>query len=308
MDVFATFIASLPKGSGYRVLLQQLINGLAQGSIYALIGIGFALIFGVLGLVHFAHGEVYMLGAFFGFFVIAMLNLSIFPSLIIAIIGAAIVGVVVEAVAFRTLRKAPDVAPMVCTLGLSVVLQNVAMLLWGSDTKSAPDVLDNSVFPVWGAQVTLPQILIFGVSIALMLALQFVLYRSKMGKAIRATAQNKDAAALMGVNIDRIIALTFALGSGLGGAAGVLVGVYYNAFYPTMGFMAGLKAFTATVLGGLTSVPGAVLGGLILGVAENLGAAYISSGYRDLIAFVILILVLLIKPSGIFGRSIRGKV
>ena len=141
-----------------------------------------------------------------------------------------------------------------------------------------------------------------------MLILQYILYRSKLGRAIRATAQNKDAAALMGVNINKVISATFALGSGLGGAAGVLVGLYYNAFYPTMGFMAGLKAFVATVLGGLTSVPGAVLGGLVLGVAENLGAAYISSGYRDLIAFVILILVLLIKPSGFFGRSLQGKV
>jgi len=151
-------------------------------------------------------------------------------------------------------------------------------------------------------------LLIFGVAIALMAGLQFVLYKSRIGKAIRATAQNKDAASLMGININRVIAATFALGSALGGAAGVLIGLYYNAFYPMMGFMAGMKAFTATVLGGLTSVPGAVLGGLILGVVENLGAAYISSGYRDLIAFIILILVLLIKPSGLFGRDTQGKV
>lgn len=290
------------------MLLQQIINGLAQGSIYSLIGIGFALIFGVLGLVHFAHGEVYMLGAFFGFFLITAFHLDIFSALIIAIIGSAVIGVIIEAVAFRTLRKAPDVAPMVCTLGLSVVLQNVAMLLWGSDTKSIPDVIDSRVIPFAGAQISGSQMIIFGVAVALMAALQFILYRSKMGKAIRATAQNKEAAALMGVNINRIISATFALGSGLGGAAGVLVGIYYNAFFPTMGFMAGLKAFTATVLGGLTSVPGAMLGGLILGIAENLGAAYISSGYRDLIAFAILILVLLIKPSGIFGRGFQGKV
>jgi len=284
------------------------INGLAQGSIYSLIGIGFALIFGVLGLVHFAHGEVYMLGAFFGYILITVFHLDIIPALILAIIGSALIGVFVEAVAFKTLRKAPDVAPMVCTLGLSVVLQNVAMLLWGSDTKSIPDVLNSSIVPFLGAQVSTAQIFIFLVSIVLMVAVQFLLYRSKMGRAIRATAQNKEAAALMGVNINRVISATFAIGSGLGGAAGVLVGIYYNAFYPTMGFMAGLKAFTATVLGGLTSVPGAVVGGLILGVTENLGAAYISSGYRDLIAFVILILVLLIKPSGLFGRGIQGKV
>jgi len=290
------------------MFLQQIINGLAQGSIYALIGIGFALIFGVLGLVHFAHGEVYMLGAFFGYVLITAFHLDIIPALIIAIIGSSLVGILVEATAFRTLRKAPDVAPMVCTLGLSVVLQNVAMLVWGSDTKSIPDIFNSSVVPFLGAQVSTAQIFIFLVSLVLMVAVQFLLYRSKMGRAIRATAQNKDAAALMGVNINRVISATFAIGSGLGGAAGVLVGIYYNAFYPTMGFMAGLKAFTATVLGGLTSVPGAVLGGLILGVTENLGAAYISSGYRDLIAFVILILVLLIKPSGLFGRGIQGKV
>jgi branched-chain amino acid transport system permease protein len=290
------------------VFLQQVINGMAQGSIYALIGIGFALIFGVLGLVHFAHGEVYMLGAFIGFLLITHLHLGVVLSLLIAILGAALIGIIVEAIGFRPLRRAPDVAPMVFTLGLSVVLQNLAILIWGSDTKAMPDVLDAKVLPFFGAQVSMAQVLVFSVSLALMLGLQLILYRSKMGKAIRATAQNKDAAALMGVNIDGVISATFALGSGLGGAAGVLVGIYYNAFYPTMGFMAGLKAFTATVLGGMTSVPGAVLGGLILGVAENLGVAYISSGYRDLIAFAILILVLLIKPSGIFGRGLQGKV
>ena len=290
------------------MFLQQIINGLAQGSIYALIGIGFALIFGVLGLVHFAHGEVYMIGAFLGFMLVSVFHLDVFSSLILAMLGAAILGVIVESIAFRPLRKAPDVAPMVCTLGLSVVLQNGAALIWGSDTKSIPDTIPNHVVPFLGAQISYQQVFIFAVSILLMLALQYVLYRSKIGRAIRATAQNKDAAALMGVNIDTVIAATFAVGSALGGAAGVLVGVYYNAFYPMMGFMAGLKAFTATVLGGLTSVPGAVLGGLILGVAENLGAAYISSGYRDIFAFAILILVLLIKPSGILGRGIQEKV
>lgn len=290
------------------MLFQQIINGLAQGSIYSLIAIGFALIFGVLGLVNFAHGEVYMVGAFLGFMLITAVHLNVIAALIVAIAGAAVLGVLVEAVAFRPLRKAPDVAPMVCTLGLSVVLQNVAMLIWGSDTKSVPDVMGTHIMSLFNAQISMQQILIFAVSLALMAGLQYVLYRSKIGRAIRATAQNKEAAAIMGVNIDRVIAATFALGSGMGGAAGVLVGIYYNAFYPMMGFMAGLKAFTATVLGGLTSVPGAVAGGLILGVAENLGAAYISSGYRDLIAFVILIIVLLIKPSGLFGRGIQGKV
>lgn len=290
------------------MLLQQIINGLAQGSIYSLVGIGFALIFGVLGLVHFAHGEVYMLGAFLGFILITVFHLNVLAALLLAIVGAALLGILVEAIAFRPLRKAPDVAPMVCTLGLSVVLQNVAMIVLGSDTKSVPDVFEGSAFPFFSAQLSVPQIIIFVTALVLMVLLQILLYRSKLGRAIRATAQNKDAAALMGVNINRVISATFAVGSGLGGAAGVLVGLYYNAFYPTMGFMAGLKAFVATVLGGLTSVPGAVLGGLILGVTENIGAAYISSGYRDLIAFAILILVLLIKPSGLFGRSAQGKV
>ena len=291
------------------MLFQQIINGLTQGSIYALIAIGFALIFGVLGLVNFAHGEVYMIGAFLGFTLITVVKMSFLPAIIFAMAGSALLGILVELVAFRTLRKAPDVAPMVCTLGLSVVLQNAAMLGWGSDTKSLPVSFSQTDYiPFFNAQISGSQLMIFVVSLVLMVLLQFILYRSKIGKAIRATAQNKDAASLMGVNINRVIAATFALGSSLGGAAGVLIGMYYNAFYPTMGFVAGLKAFTATVLGGLTSVPGAVLGGLILGVVENLGAAYISSGYRDLIAFVILILVLLIKPSGLFGRDLQGKV
>lgn len=291
------------------MLLQQIINGLTQGSIYALIAIGFALIFGVLGLVNFAHGEVYMVGAFLGFVFVTVYHFPILVSLLLAMLGAALLGVIIELIAFRTLRRAPDVAPMVCTLGLSVVLQNAAMLGWGAGTQSMPeDSFTFAFFPIFNAQVSNIQLLIFGVAVALMAGLQLVLYKSRIGKAIRATAQNKDAASLMGININRVIAATFALGSALGGAAGVLIGVYYNAFYPMMGFMAGMKAFTATVLGGLTSVPGAVLGGLILGVVENLGAAYISSGYRDMIAFIILILVLLIKPSGLFGRDTQGKV
>lgn len=291
------------------MLLQQIINGLTQGSIYALIAIGFALIFGVLGLVNFAHGEVYMVGAFLGFVFVTVYHFPILVSLLLAMLGAALLGVIIELIAFRTLRRAPDVAPMVCTLGLSVVLQNAAMLGWGAGTQSMPeDSFAFAFFPIFNAQVSNIQLLIFGVAVALMAGLQLVLYKSRIGKAIRATAQNKDAASLMGININRVIAATFALGSALGGAAGVLIGVYYNAFYPMMGFMAGMKAFTATVLGGLTSVPGAVLGGLILGVVENLGAAYISSGYRDMIAFIILILVLLIKPSGLFGRDTQGKV
>ena len=291
------------------MFLQQIINGLTQGSIYSLIAIGFTLIFGVLGLVNFAHGEVYMVGAFLGFFLITGVKLSFLPALLLAMVGSALIGILVELIAFKPLRKAPDVAPMVCTLGLSVVLQNGAMLWWGSDTKALPaDSFEFTLFLFFDAQLSTAQLLIFGVSIALMILLQAILYRSRIGKAIRATAQNKDAASLMGVNINRVIAVTFALGSSLGGAAGVLIGMYYNAFYPTMGFIAGLKAFTATVFGGLTSIPGAVLGGLILGVVENLTAAYISSGYRDMVAFVILILVLLIKPSGLFGRDLQGKV
>ncbi|MBC9786344.1 branched-chain amino acid ABC transporter permease [Heliobacterium chlorum] len=290
------------------MFLEQILNGLAQGSIYALIGIGFALIFGVLGLVHFAHGEVYMIGAFIGFIMITAFHLPVWAALLLAIAGAAIVGFLVELLNFRPLRKAPEYASMICTLGLSVVLQNATMLIWGSDTKSLPLSSENVAFSFFGAKLSMEQILIFTVSLGLMVGLQYILYRSKLGKAIRAIAQNREAAALMGVNINQVIAATFAIGSGLGGAAGVLVGLYYNAFYPTMGFMAGLKAFTATVLGGLTSVPGAVLGGIILGVVENITAAYISSGFRDLVAFVILILVLFIRPSGIFGRGIQEKV
>lgn len=291
------------------MLLQQIINGLTQGSIYSLIAIGFTLIFGVLGLVNFAHGEVYMMGAFLGFYLVTALNMPVFPALLLAMAGSAVLGIVVELIAFRPLRKAPDVAPMVCTLGLSVVLQNLGMIAFGTETQGMPpDLFQFEFYPFLGAQISSIQLLIFGISVGLMVMLQLILYRSRTGKAIRATAQNKDVAQLMGVNINRVIAATFALGSALGGAAGVLVGIYYNAFYPTMGFLAGLKAFIATVFGGLTSVPGAVVGGLILGVVENLAAAYISSGYRDLISFIILILVLLFKPSGLFGRNLQGKV
>jgi branched-chain amino acid transport system permease protein len=285
------------------LLLEQFINGITQGSIYALIALGFTIIFGTLRLVTFAHGEVFMMGAMMGFTAMRFLHNSVFLALLIAILSSGLLGILIERIGFHFLRKAPHQSSLLITIGFSILLINLAQMIWGPETQSIRD-LKYGVFQIFGIYISYTQVIVLVVTFILLAIIQILIYRTKVGRTIRATAQDYEAAYAMGVNVDLVFMLTFSLGSLLGGIAGMLIGFYYNAFYPTMGTLPGLKAFSACILGGLTSLAGAVVAGFILGVIENLAVAYISSSFRDIFAFGILILVLIFRPKGLFGREI----
>jgi branched-chain amino acid transport system permease protein len=286
-------------------VFEQLINGLTQGSVYALLALGFTLIFGTLRMVTFAHGEVYMVGAYVGFEMIRLLH----PNLLLALAGAlaatAVLGMAIELLAFHFLRNAPHSTSLLVTIGISILLVNAAQKIWGPETQAVPfallDRLGRFEFEVGGVYITFLQIAVLGVTVLLMLLLYLVINRTKLGMVIRATAQDYEAAFAMGVNVNRIYLAAFAIGSMLGGVAGVLVGVYYNMFYPTMGGLYGLKAFSASVVGGLTSLPGAVLAGLLIGVVETFSVEFGASNFRHIFSFVFMILILLIRPGGLLG-------
>ncbi|MEW5692903.1 MAG: branched-chain amino acid ABC transporter permease [Candidatus Hydrogenedentota bacterium] len=284
-------------------MCQQIINGLTLGSVYALIALGYTMVYGILELINFAHGEIMMMGAFITFFFISSWHLPLLPASLLSILFTAILGIVIEKVAYKPLRKSSRLAPLISAIGVSIALQNVAMLIWGTRMHafSLPDFLKDRYISFEDVKITYIQVFILLVSMILMLVLHIFVKYTKLGCAIRCTAQDKIVASLMGINIDRIISTTFAIGSSLAAVAGILIGMYYGVIYPTMGYVAGIKAFTAAVLGGIGNIPGAMLGGVLLGVLESLGSAYISSGYKDAIAFAILIIILLIKPSGIMG-------
>lgn len=285
------------------MLLEQIINGVTQGGIYALIALGFTIIFGTLRLVTFAHGEVFMAGAFVGYTVMKYLQSPLWMAILAAILCSGLLGILIERVGFHFLRRAPHQSSLLITIGFSIVLINLAQFIWGPETQSISS-LKYGDFQVLGIYISYTQVIVLAVTFLLLALIRVLIYKTKMGRTIRATAQDFEAAYAMGVNIDVVFMLTFALGSLLGGIAGMLVGFYYNAFYPTMGTLPGLKAFSACILGGLTSLGGAVLAGFILGIVENLSVAYISSSYRDVFSFGILILVLILRPKGLFGREI----
>jgi branched-chain amino acid transport system permease protein len=294
------------RGRGKEVihlLLEQLINGITQGGIYALIALGFTIIFGTLRLVTFAHGEVFMMGAFIGYTSMKYLHGSLLIALFSAILFSGLIGILIERIAFHFLRRAPHHSSLLITIGFSILLINVAQLLWGPETQSISG-LKYGDFQLFGIYISYTQVIVLAVTLILLAIIRVLIYRTKMGRTIRATAQDFEAAYAMGVNIDLVFMMTFALGSLLGGIAGMLVGFYYNAFYPTMGTLPGLKAFSACILGGLTSLGGSVVAGFILGIIENLSVAYISSSYRDVFSFGILILVLIFRPKGLFGREV----
>jgi len=285
------------------LLLEQFINGITQGSIYALIALGFTIIFGTLRLVTFAHGEVFMMGALMGFTAMRFLHGSILFALIVAILSSGLLGIVIERVGFHFLRKAPHQSSLLITIGFSILLINLAQMIWGPETQSIRD-LKYGDFQLFGIYISYTQVIVLAVTFILLAITQILIYRTKIGRTIRATAQDYEAAYAMGVNVDLVFMFTFSLGSLLGGIAGMLIGFYYNAFYPTMGTLPGLKAFSACILGGLTSLGGSVIAGFILGVVENLAVAYISSSFRDVFAFGILIFVLIFRPRGLFGKEI----
>ena len=285
------------------MLAQQLLNGLAQGSMYALIAVGFALIIGTLKLVTFAHGEVFMAGAFVAYTVVDLVGGNLILAFALAILVAGALGVVIEFLGFRLLRNAPHTSSMLVTIGISIILVNAAQLIWGAETKSFPAGLNTGSVTLLGLTFSGLQLTVYGVTVTMIALIYLLLDKTKVGLAIRAASQDHEAAYVLGVGINRIYSLTFALGSALGGLAGVLVGLYYNAVYPTMGGMMGLKAFSACILGGLGSVPGAVVAGIFLGEVENLSVAYLNAGYRHVFSFAILILFLLFRPQGLFGRK-----
>lgn len=299
------------------MFLQQLINGLTVGSVYALIALGYTMVYGVLGLINFAHGEIYMIGAylgviFFGIFTAMGLTakslpLSIVLTFVMAIVYSSAYGYTVEKLAYRPLRHAPRLSPLITALGMSIFLQNYVMLSQGARDKVFPSVLAGGV-NMGSVTVSYLQMFIVLISLILMVVLHLFINRTRLGTAMRATAQDKKMASLLGINVDRVISATFIIGSGLAAAGGVMIAMHYGLINFYMGYVAGLKAFTAAVLGGIGSIPGAMLGGIVLGLIESFGAGYISAEYKDVFAFAILIIVLLFKPSGLLGKSLQEKV
>jgi branched-chain amino acid transport system permease protein len=306
------FLAQLP---------QTIINGLTLGSVYALIALGYSMVYGILKLLNFAHGDVYMIGAYIGYAVLITLipaggpllptALIIVAMLILAMIGCAILGVAIERFAYRPLRNAPRIAPLISALGVSFILQNLIQLTvsprplsYGSGTLIPVD----AGITLGATRIHMARVLVIGTTVLLMIALTYIVRGTRIGRAMRAVAIDLDAAAMMGVDVDRVIVVTFLIGSALAGGAGVLVGIVFLSIQHTMGFLAGLKGFTASVVGGIGNIPGAVLGGLLIGLAEAFASVYISVTFKDAIAFVILVIVLLIKPSGLLGRAVAQKV
>ena len=300
------------------IFLQQIVNGLVLGSIYALVALGYTMVYGILGLINFAHGDICMVGALTALTVTSALAALGLPApfvLLAALLAALLVcmalGVSIERVAYRPLRRAPRLAPLITAIGVSILLQYSAALIWGKQYLAMPEIVKPAEIAFGGAHLTDLQAFIFLLACGLMAGLLWYIKASRMGRAMRATEQNREVAGLMGVDADRVIAFTFLLGSAIGAVAGVMVVLYYGIGHYFMGFMLGLKAFTAAVLGGIGNVAGAVVGGLLLGVIESLAAGYIGditggvlgSNYRDVFAFLVLILVLVLRPSGIMGQA-----
>jgi branched-chain amino acid transport system permease protein len=299
------------------VFTQQLINGLVLGSVYALVALGYTLVYGILELINFAHGEVAMSGAMIGLAAIAGLSglglpaaLLLLAGLLAAVAGCVLLGLVIERACYRPLRRAPRLSVLITAIGVSIVLQNAVMLLTSRQYLAFPPLLPQTRYELLGASISFTQILILLLSAALMAGLALLVRGTRLGRAMRATAQAPDIARLMGVNTNGVIAATFAIGSALAAVAGVMVGAYYGQAHYGMGFLLGLKAFSAAVLGGIGNITGAMLGGLLLGVIEALGAGYIGpltggvlgSHYQDIFAFLVLILVLVLRPSGLLGE------
>ncbi len=288
--------------------LQQLINGISLGSIYALIALGYTMVYGIIKLINFAHGEVFMVGSFLGFIAISVWDFGFFPALLFSMGACAVFGVLIERIAYKRLRNATRIAALITAIGVSLLIQNGVIYIRGAQLITYPEVFENKSFMLFGAQISTQAILILSVSIALMLILYIIVHKTKIGKAMRAVSHDAEAAKLMGINVDNTISATFAIGSALAGAAGVIFGVYYTKIDPLMGVIPGLKAFVAAVLGGIGIIPGAMVGGLLLGVVETTVNAMGFSLWRDAAAFIILILILIFKPEGIFGKNTREKV
>jgi branched-chain amino acid transport system permease protein len=300
------------------LVLQQVINGLTMGVIYAIVGLGYTMVYGVIRLINFAHGAVFMVGAYLGLTVLNVLGgaepvTGALPALLLAIVVAATLcgglGFSMDTLVYRRLRtvRAHPLIPLIAALGISLFLDTAAMLIWGKQFKVYPPILPVWHFEIAGAVVNSAQALLLMICVGMMIGLQLFVQNTRLGKAMRAAALDQDAARLVGVDVDRIIRLTFVIGSALAAIAGVLVGLYYGSVNFRMGYVPGLKAFTAAVLGGVGNIPGAMVGGIIIGLLETFGAAYISGEWKDAIAFVILITVIVARPSGLLGERIAER-
>lgn len=294
---------------------QQLLNGLTWGSLYALIALGYTMVYGVLKFINFAHGDIYMVGAFIAYYLARALAAGQNPSVLAAaaillgaMAGCAVLGVVIERLAYRPLRRMPRLTVLITAIGVSLLLQNAGQLVFGADPKFFPQFIPGRSISLGGVVTTNHQLIILAVAVVLMAGLNAFVMKTKTGTALRAVSFNREAASLMGIPTDRIISITFAVGSALAAAAGVLVGLSNPKIDPLMGLLPGIKAFVAAVLGGIGSIPGAMVGGLILGVAEVFVSGYLSSTLRDAIAFGILIVILITRPTGLFGRGQVEKV
>ena len=301
------------------VFLQQLVNGLSLGGIYALIALGYTMVYGIIELINFAHGDIYTLGTFFSLAVLTLLGVSgevhgpaligiVALTIAIAMLLCGITGVLIERLAYRRLRNAPRLAPLITAIGMSFILENIMQYWKGPSPIPFPQVIPNPTLHVGPVDIAAKQILVVVLAIAMMITLQLFIYRTKLGKAMRATAQDRDAAQLMGININTTIALTFLIGSALAGAAGFVSGVYYGSTWFFNGFSAGLKAFTAAVLGGIGNLAGAMLGGFLIGLIESLTTQFISDQWANVVVFSVLVLVLIFRPAGLLGESLPNKV
>ncbi len=304
------------------IFLQQIINGLVLGSMYALVALGYTMVYGIINLINFAHGEVLMVGALTSWTVVNALEGSGAPgwlmmliSVLVAIVVCAALNYTIEKVAYRSLRNAPRLAPLITAMGMSLLLQTLAMIIWKPNPKSYPLLLPTEPIAIGGAVITVTQILILGITVVMLSTLMWLVNRTKLGRAMRATAENPRVAALMGVKPDMVISATFVIGAALAAVAGVMWAANYGTVQHSMGFMPGLKAFTAAVLGGIGNLAGAVVGGILLGLVEALGAGYLGdltggvlgSNYADIFAFVALILVLTLRPSGLLGERVADR-
>jgi branched-chain amino acid transport system permease protein len=303
------------------LLLQQTINGLSLGAMYSLLALGFTLVYGILELINFAHFNVFMVGSFIGLWTLQLMGINgqavvmtglpligvMLVALVVTMLLSGTLGVVIERLSLRPLRNVKGPAPMITTIGVSYILFNIILLTVGADSKNYPNPLPPIQWSVGDAVLRLRELLIWGIAVVLMLALQAFVRGSKMGKAMRATAQDPEAARMMGVEVDRIIVIAFFIGSALAGAGGLIFGLYYNFTSFIIGFTAGLRAFTAAVLGGIGNVPGAMLGGVIIGLIEAMGGQFIATAWTDVIIFSILVLVLVFRPAGLLGRVAPNK-
>jgi branched-chain amino acid transport system permease protein len=301
------------------VLLQQLINGLSLGGIYALIALGYTMVYGIIELINFAHGDVYTLGTFFSLAILALLGVTgevhgaalagvVIVTILAAMVLCGIVGVLIERLAYRRLRNAPRLAPLITAIGVSFILENIMQLWRGPSPVPFPDVIPNPTFHFGHVEVATKQIIVVALAVVMMIGLQLFIYNTRIGKAMRATAQDRDAAQLMGININTTIAVTFLIGSALAGAAGFVSGVYYGTTWFFNGFGAGLKAFTAAVLGGIGNLAGAMLGGFVIGLVEAFTTQIISDQWSNVVVFSVLVLVLVFRPSGLLGEALPDKV